>query len=174
MAQRHPGDDPAIGTGPAHHGREPDDGLARLPVATIGFTRSSAEDFFRRLAQAGVKRVIDVRLNNTSQLSGFAKAGDLAWFLDRLAGIDYRHETALAPTADLLRDLQGKRIDWATYETSFLALMAARSIETRLDPALFDGACLLCSEHVPHHCHRRLVCDYLGDRWGGRLEVRHL
>lgn len=143
-------------------------------VATIGFTKSSAESFFGRLAAAGVRRLIDVRLNNTSQLSGFAKAGDLAWFLDRLGGIAYEHRPLLAPTAPLLAAYRAKALPWPAYAEAFTALMAEREIDRRFDPADLDGACLLCSEAAAHRCHRRLVCDYLNEKWAGALAVRHL
>lgn len=146
----------------------------RVEVSTIGFTRSTAERFFGRLMQAGVRRVIDVRLHNTSQLAGFAKADDLAWFLRALGGIDYAHEPLLAPTEDMLTRFKKERGDWAAYEREFRDLIAARRIEARLIPEGLDHACLLCSEATPHHCHRRVVVDYLNDAWGGRLDVRHL
>jgi uncharacterized protein (DUF488 family) len=143
-------------------------------VATIGFTQSSAEHFFTRLAKAGVKKVIDVRLHNTSQLAGFAKADDLAWFLKTLGRIAYEHAPLLAPSEALFGAYKKEKGDWAVFEQRFLALMAERRIETALDPAQLDGACLLCSEASPHHCHRRLALDYLNQRWKGALEVQHL
>ncbi len=141
---------------------------------TIGFTGTSAESFFGRLFDHGVRRVIDVRLRNGSQLSGFAKAHDLAWFLSKIGGVAYRHEPLLAPTADMLSAYRAKQLSWQQYETSFLALMRARMIETRLDPAHFVNACLLCSETQAHRCHRRLVAEYLSDRWSREIEIRHL
>jgi uncharacterized protein (DUF488 family) len=143
-------------------------------LCTIGFTQTSAKGFFERLRAAGVRSVIDVRLHNTSQLAGFAKADDLAFFLGEIGGVAYRHEPLLAPSDDILKAFKRDKGDWRVFETSFLALMAERRIEARLKPEQFDGACLLCSEATPHHCHRRLVCDYLNREWGGRLRVRHL
>jgi uncharacterized protein (DUF488 family) len=148
--------------------------VAKVAVATIGFTKTSAKGFFERLLNAGVRKVIDVRLNNTSQLAGFAKADDLAYFLKRIGGIDYTHEPLLAPTEAMLKAFKKERGDWAAYELQFLALMKERQIEQRLKPAVLDGACLLCSEATPHHCHRRLVCEYLNHKWDGALAVRHL
>lgn len=150
-----------------------------IDVATIGFTRTSAEGFFGRIAQAGVRTVVDVRLHNTSQLAGFAKADDLAYFLKAICGVSYVHEPLLAPTEDILKGFKKDKGDWAVYRDRFLALMAERRIEDRLRPETLDGACLLCSEATPHHCHRRLVCEYLDGRWGldgrgGALRVRHL
>ena len=148
--------------------------MAKASVATIGFTQTSAERFFDRLLSACVKKVVDVRLHNTSQLAGFAKADDLAYFLNRIGGIAYVHEPLLAPTDAMLKAYKKDKGEWAAYETRFLDLMAERGIEHRLKPELLDGACLLCSEAKPHHCHRRLVCEYLNDKWDGALTVQHL
>lgn len=148
--------------------------MAKASIATIGFTQTSAERFFDRLLSAGVKKVVDVRLHNTSQLAGFAKADDLAYFLNRIGGIAYVHEPLLAPTDAMFKVYKKDKGEWAAYETRFLDLMAEREIEHRLEPELLDGACLLCSEAKPHHCHRRLVCEYLNDKWDGALTVQHL
>jgi uncharacterized protein (DUF488 family) len=143
-------------------------------VFTIGFTRSSAEHFFNRLADAGVRKVIDVRVHNTSQLAGFAKSGDLAWFLRELGGIGYEHVPALAPTGEMLKSYRTVKGRWDTYARHFNRLMAEREIERTFQPETFAGACLLCSESTPHQCHRRLVCEYLNEKWGNALTVRHL
>ena len=143
-------------------------------VCTIGFTKKSLEQFIGLLRAAGVERVIDVRLRNTSQLAGFAKADDLAYFLNRIGGIAYVREPLLAPTDAMFKAYKKDKGEWAAYETRFLDLMTERGIEHRLEPELLDGACLLCSEAKPHHCHRRLVCEYLNDKWDGALTVRHL
>ena len=140
---------------------------------TVGFTKKGAERFFGLLRESGVGRVVDVRLNNVSQLAGFAKRDDLAWFLGELGGIGYRHAPELAPTRELLADYRKKRIDWSAYEARFLELMRERRIEERMDPETLAGSCLLCSEHEPHFCHRRLVADYLDRHWGG-VEAVHL
>ena len=121
-----------------------------------------------------VKKVVDVRLHNTSQLSGFAKADDLAYLLKKIGDIQYVHQPLLAPTDDMLKDYRKRKNDWGVYERYFLALMAERQTENRLEPEMFDGACLLCSEATPHQCHRRLVCEYLNKKWGEVLAVRHL
>lgn len=148
--------------------------MAKINVATIGFTRSNAEHFFGRLRKAGVKKLIDVRLHNTSQLSGFAKADDLAFFLKNIGGIEYVHQPVLAPTDPMLKAFKKEKGDWLAYEERFLTLMAERQIEKRFRPDVFKGACLLCSEDKPHHCHRRLVCEYLNEKWGDVLDVHHL
>jgi uncharacterized protein (DUF488 family) len=143
-------------------------------VMTIGFTKTNAKGFFDRLVGAGVKVLYDVRLHNTSQLSGFAKADDLAYFLDKIGGIKYQHQPVLAPTDNILKAFKREKGDWVEYQKKFLGLMAERRIEERFTQPQFEGTCLLCSEATPHHCHRRLVCEYLNDKWGGALKVRHL
>jgi uncharacterized protein (DUF488 family) len=148
--------------------------LSKSHVRTIGFTQSTAEGFFERLFKSGVKKVVDVRLHNTSQLAGFAKSDDLAYFLRKMGGVQYVHQPLLAPTDTMLKAFKKEKGDWNVYEGRFLDLMADRKIETRLKPEMFDGACLLCSEATPNHCHRRLVCDYLNEKWDGALEVTHL
>lgn len=144
-----------------------------MQLTTIGFTRSSARSFFERLQSARVARVLDVRLNNTSQLAGFAKRADLIYLLDAIAGIGYVHVTELAPTPDLLTAYRRRELGWDAYAAAYLELLRARDVQARLDPAIFDGACLLCSEPTPHHCHRRLAAEYLSTHWPG-IELRHL
>lgn len=145
-----------------------------VSVSTIGFTRTTAENFFARLKRAGVRRVIDVRLHNTSQLAGFAKADDLRYFLKEILGIAYVHEPLLAPTETMLKAYKNQRGDWDDYAVQFRGLMQRREIERKIDPQSLQGACLLCSEDKPHRCHRRLVCEYLDEKWNGVLDVRHL
>lgn len=148
--------------------------MAQVNVATIGFTRSNAEYFFERLLRAGVKKLIDVRLHNTSQLAGFAKANDLAYFLKKIGRIEYVHQPVLAPTDSILKAYKTEKGDWDVYQGRFLQLMEERRIEQCLKPEMLEGACLLCSEATPHHCHRRPVCEYLNDKWSGLLSVKHL
>ncbi len=139
-----------------------------MEIYTIGFTQTTAERFFGRLAEARIERLLDVRLNNSSQLAGFAKAGDLPFFLARLVGAEYAHEPLLAPDRRLLDDLKKRDGDWETYERGFLALMAERRIESVLSRSTFRRrTVLLCSEATAECCHRRLVCEYLDRHWGG-------
>ena len=144
-----------------------------MRIFTIGFTKTTAQSFFERLGSAGVKRVVDVRLNNVSQLAAFAKKDDLRYFLKSICGIDYVHRLELASTQELLHVYRERRADWATYERNFVALMKARRIEQTLPKSELEAACLLCSEDQPHHCHRRLVAEYLQERWPD-VEVVHL
>lgn len=145
-----------------------------VKIFTIGFTKTSAESFFTRLQEAGVRRVIDVRLNNVSQLAGFAKRDDLRFLLKALGGIEYEHLPEIfAPTQEMFVAYRKKQITWADYEKQFLDLIASRRIEERVLPHDLDGSCLLCSEDKPDRCHRRLVAEYLKSKWGD-VEVIHL
>ncbi len=145
-----------------------------MEIYTIGFTKHTAEEFFEKLKTAGIRRLVDVRLNNVSQLAGFAKRDDLRYFLDRICGADYRHEPLLAPTQELLDNYKKRKGSWAEYEAAFLDLMARRRIEDSVSKDLFESASvLLCSEHTAECCHRRLVVEYFGNRWGG-VEAVHL
>lgn len=144
-----------------------------MNIYTIGFTKKSAERFFGLLRDSGARSLLDVRLNNVSQLAGFAKRDDLAYFLREIAGMSYRHEPELAPTQDLLDEYKKRGGQWDVYRESFLALMSDRRIEASFSRELFEDSVLLCSEDKPHNCHRRLVAEYLSDHWGG-IEIQHL
>ena len=147
--------------------------MSAVKLFTIGFTKKNARTFFTKLQTAGVARILDVRLNNSSQLAGFAKRDDLQYFLQAIASIGYEQLPELAPTADILDAFKKKKGDWPTYETKFLDLMKSRKIEEPPRRELFHGGCLLCSEDKPHHCHRRLVAEYLAEKWGD-VEIVHL
>lgn len=145
-----------------------------MEIYTIGFTQTTAERFFSRLANAGVERLLDVRLNNSSQLAGFAKAKDLPYFLRELVGATYEHAPILAPTQELLDAYKKRKGDWSTYERDFLALMERRRIQEVLRPESFQRrTALLCSEATAEHCHRRLVAEYLAEHWP-QISVAHL
>jgi uncharacterized protein (DUF488 family) len=145
-----------------------------VEIFTIGFTKTPAADFFGKLTRAGVRRLVDVRLNNTSQLAGFAKRDDLTYFLREICGITYEHEPLLTPTKDILDAYKKHKGDWATYEEAFLRLIEDREIEKQLRADDFaTPSALLCSELTAQHCHRRLVLEYLARKWPD-LRVTHL
>ena len=145
-----------------------------MEIYTAGFTKKTAEQFFESLRRAGIRRLLDIRLNNSSQLAGFSKRDDLAYFLRVICHADYQHEPLLAPTQDLLDEYKKQKGSWEAYERRFLALMRERRIEERIDRRLFAvPTVLLCSEATPERCHRRLVAEYLRDQWGD-LTITHL
>jgi len=144
-----------------------------IQLFTIGFTQKTAQEFFEILKKSQVKCVIDTRINNISQLAGFAKRKDLQYFLKEICNIDYLHILDLAPTKELLDDYKKKRIDWNTYEQKFNHLISQRQIEKKISPEILTQSCLLCSEAKPHHCHRRLVAEYFNQQWGN-LKICHL
>lgn len=144
-----------------------------MVIHTIGFTKKSAERFFNLLKDGGPKRIVDVRLNNSSQLAGFAKRDDLAFFLESVCDMEYVHLPILAPTKEMLDEYRKGDGDWGRYETRFLDLMREREVERNVRRDVIEDSCLLCSEAEPHHCHRRLVAEYLQAHWGD-LEIEHL
>ncbi len=145
-----------------------------MDVYTMGFTKKSAEEFFSKLKKAGIRRLLDIRLHNSSQLAGFAKKDDLAFFLKEICGAEYVHMPILAPTEEILDDYKKKKIMWDAYEKRFTTLLNERRIAKLLDKDLFVvPSVLLCSEPKPEKCHRRLVAEYLQSKWGN-VVVRHL
>lgn len=144
-----------------------------MKLFTIGFTKKTARDFFEILHKSGAKRVVDVRLNNVSQLAGFAKKKDLIYFLEKICGLEYVHAPELAPTQEILDAYKKNKGEWRSYEKEFLSLMKERKIEDMLPKEMISDGCLLCSEHEPHHCHRRLVAEYLKQHWDD-IEIVHL
>lgn len=144
-----------------------------MKVYTIGFTKKSASDFFELLGQSGAKRLVDVRLNNVSQLAGFAKKGDLEYFLQKICRMQYVHLPELAPTSEMLEAYRKDHRDWETYERQFLALMDERRTSKKGIKRIIANSCLLCSEDKPEHCHRRLVAEYFNRHWGD-VEIIHL
>lgn len=128
---------------------------------TIGFTKKPARRFFTLLQTAGVLRLVDVRLNNASQLAGFAKKNDLAYFLEKICGINYIHLPQWAPDQAILDQYKKKKMDFPTYEKTYLTLLKQRNMEKTGIPQIRDKDCLLCSEHVSEFCHRRLAAEYI-------------
>ena len=144
-----------------------------MRLFTTGFTQKSAESFFGALQRAGVKRIVDVRLNNTSQLAAFAKARDLQYFLKAIGDIGYIHKPEFAPTSDILDEYKKKKGSWEDYEKAYASLMERRRADADALAVLRDGDCLLCSEFEPTHCHRRLLAERLL-KCKEDLEIIHL
>ncbi len=146
-----------------------------MEIYSIGFTKTTAEGFFTRLSANGVRRLLDVRRNPSSQLSGFAKDRDLPYFLRELVGAEYVYEPLFAPSDEILAAYKRRgEMPWPEYEARFVALLREREVERRLDrDAFLTPTALLCSEDTPEHCHRRLALEYLAEHWGG-LQITHL
>ena len=144
-----------------------------MKIFTIGFTKKSAQEFFGKLRRPGLSRLIDVRLNNVSQLAGFTKRDDLSFFCQSILAIKYVHLPELAPTQPMLDEYKKNHGDWSEYESKFLALMTERNVEESVTRSMIDGGCLLCSEPTPEKCHRRLVAEYLRSKWSD-VEIEHI
>ena len=145
-----------------------------MEICTIGFTQKSAQQFFGLLKDASIERLLDIRLNNQSQLAGFTKQRDLEYFLDAICGACYEHEPLLAPTKELLDSYRAGKTSWHSYERIFNDLLTTREVSQRLDPKAFERrTVLLCSEPTAENCHRRLVAEYLQRTWGD-VTITHL
>jgi uncharacterized protein (DUF488 family) len=149
-----------------------------MKVYTIGFTKKTAEEFFNLLIKNDIKLVIDTRLNNVSQLSGYAKGIDLKYFLEKIAGIEYIHELLMAPNDEILQAYRKKEITWKEYEIKYIELLESRKLVDLVRNSYLeklDHACILCSEDVPDKCHRRLLVDYLKKELTElNIDVKHL
>jgi uncharacterized protein (DUF488 family) len=147
-----------------------------MEIYSIGFTQKTAAQFFSLLKQHGIRRLLDVRLNNVSQLAGFAKRDDLKFFLQEICNADYSHDPNLAPTQEMLDRYKKEKHPWSEYESAFLTLIAERKIESTLDPEIFSiPTVLLCSEPTPENCHRRLVLEHLRTHWPSHnITIRHI
>ncbi|MGB8261891.1 MAG: DUF488 domain-containing protein [Terracidiphilus sp.] len=145
-----------------------------MEIYSIGFTQKTASQFFGTLKENRIERLLDVRLNNTSQLAGFAKVSDLPYFLREICNADYEHEPLLAPTQDILDAFKKRKGDWEVYTEAYLSLIRSRKVEEILSKESFESrTVLLCSEATAEHCHRRLALEYLQKHWEGVI-VRHL
>lgn len=144
-----------------------------IKIFTIGFTNKTASLFFSLLKKNGVEKIIDTRINNVSQLSGFAKGNDLAFFAKEISNIEYEHRIDFAPTKDLLTDFRNKKITWEKYEIEYLNLLDRRKIAQKVQIENLHKNCLLCSEHTPEKCHRRLLAEYLKYAYKD-IEIIHL
>ena len=142
-------------------------------VFTIGYVDKNARKFFTILKQAGIKKVIDVRLYNTSQLAGFTKMQDIKYFLQAIVGAEYVYMPIMAPTEQLLNDYKKGLINWQQYETQFKSIITQRQIEKHIVPHDMDMSCFLCSEAKPDNCHRRLVAEYMAEHWQN-ITIQHL
>jgi uncharacterized protein (DUF488 family) len=145
-----------------------------MEILTIGFTKRSAADFFGALEAGGVRRVLDVRLNNRSQLAGYTKMRDLPFFLERILGAEYEHEPLLAPTSEMLSAYRHADLDWERYAEAYVNLIKQREVERFVSREKFSmRTALLCSERFEEQCHRRLAAEYLASSWG-EVRIRHL
>lgn len=147
--------------------------MNKIKLFTIGFTKKNAETFFEKLIKFDVIKLIDIRLNNVSQLAGFTKKDDLIYFLKKISNCEYVHEPLLAPTKEILDAYKKNEITWAEYEKRFNDLLISRRADTLLSLPELHMACLLCSEPRPDKCHRRLVAEFFQKTFEN-IEVIHL
>lgn len=150
--------------------------MIKLKIYTIGFTKKNAEEFFELLSKNNVKKLLDIRLNNASQLSGFSKGNDLKYFLKVILKVTYIHDTRFAPTKELLDDYKKSKITWQDYEIKFNEIINERNLKDIIFKEYkekIDGICLLCSEDKATCCHRRLVAEFIKELIPD-IEIVHL
>jgi uncharacterized protein (DUF488 family) len=145
-----------------------------VKIFTIGFTQKTAEAFFSSLKKNQISALVDTRLNNTGQLAGFSKRDDLAFFTRNILQSEYRHWQHAAPTADILKAYKNKEMSWETYEKEYRSLLEARRIHQQMDIRQLHHSCFLCSEHSPKFCHRRILGEFLQEKFTGSIELIHL
>jgi len=145
----------------------------QIKLYTIGFAQKTAKEFFTVLKNNRVRKLIDIRLNNTSQLAGFAKKQDLEYFLNEICNIKYLHEPDFAPAKEMLDSYKKKEISWSVYEERYLDLLSQRCIAQKIAPKELDMSCFLCSEPKSKFCHRRLLAEYLKSIYEN-IEIKHL
>ncbi len=145
-----------------------------MNIYTIGFTKKNAQQFFDLISSNDITTLIDVRLNNVSQLAGFAKRDDLQFFLKELCNVNYIHMPKMSPTKEILSNYKKGYITWGDYEKEFRQLLESREIEKVIDIDQINDSCFLCSEHKPDFCHRRLVAEYLKERLNENINIKHL
>jgi uncharacterized protein (DUF488 family) len=148
--------------------------IKTIKIFTIGFAKKSAREFFTCLRDAEIQKVVDVRLNNVSQLAGFTKKEDLEYFLRTIGDMGYVHKPDLAPTKDILDAYKKKEINWEEYEIRYRELLRARKAEILVSPEEVNHCCLLCSEPSAEKCHRRLLAEYLRECWSSNVIIHHL
>lgn len=145
-----------------------------ISLYTIGFTKKSAERFFNLIRDNGVKQLVDIRISNSSQLSGFAKGSDLDYFVKEICHIPYTHVTDFAPTKDLLDRWHKKEVTWEQYEQEYRSILKERNILKNHSIKKLNGVCFLCSEDTPDYCHRRLLAEYIKQHSKEEVTIKHL
>lgn len=144
-----------------------------IKLYTIGFTGKPASKFFDLLRKNEVETVVDTRISNASQLAGFAKGSDLKFFLKEIGGMGYEHNLDFAPTKELLDRYRNKKMTWEEYEVEYLNLVDMRKLGDKVNIEELHRHCLLCSEHGPEKCHRRLLAEYFQHKFND-VEIIHL
>lgn len=144
-----------------------------IRIFTIGTNGKSAKEFFETLRNNSIDVLIDIRLNNKSQLAGFAKGGEeyLGYFLDKICNIEYIHDSYLAPTEEILNKYH-KDNNWSDYVEKFNLLIKQRNIREYFLKTYgsHKNICLLCAEKTAEQCHRRLIAEAICEK----EEIFHL
>lgn len=147
-----------------------------MTIYTIGFTQKSAKKFFELIKKNNIEILLDIRLNNKSQLAGFTKGDDLQYFLSEICHCEYKHCLEYAPTKDILDDYKKKQITWNEYVERYNCLMEKRAnyLDFAKEFAQYSNICLLCSEPTPEQCHRRLIAEMIAKSKPDLISINHI
>jgi len=143
-------------------------------IYTMGFTQKNAETFFEKIKKADIDILVDVRLNNKSQLAGFTKGQDLVYLLKEICDCKYSHEVFFAPTKEILDGYKKGSMSWEKYEIEYTSLLKRRKVEETFSKKFMgvENVLFLCSEPTPEQCHRRLLAEYIGNELN--IEIKHI
>lgn len=146
-----------------------------MKIFTMGFTQKNAEQFFGLISKNEIELLIDVRLNNQSQLAGFTKGRDLQFFLENLCKCKYEHNIIFAPTKEILNSYKKQQISWGDYVVQYNALLEKRNVENIFMRKYieYNRVLLLCSEPTAENCHRRLLAERLKN-YIPEIEITHI
>ena len=144
---------------------------------TIGFTKKTAEQFYNLIRNNGITTIIDVRLNNTSQLASFSKYPDIVFFLHEICNCKYISERFFSPEEKTLKDYKNNAITWEEYVIQFNETLERRCIKDFISRNYSkivqnEKICFLCSEDLPNMCHRKIIADIFAELFD--MKVNHL
>jgi uncharacterized protein (DUF488 family) len=131
-----------------------------MNIYTIGYTPKTAEQFFELIKKNNIKLLLDIRLNNKSQIAGFTKRENLPYFLWELCQCKYEHCLEFTPNEEMYNE---KKISWERYTRDYIILIESRgTYKNFIDRfADYENICLLCSESTPDRYHRRLLAEMI-------------
>lgn len=142
-------------------------------IYTIGTQGMHDDDFLNILNENEIDAVIDIRLHNEGRWYRFA-SGKHIKDISKAIGIDYIHNTQLAPTKEMLIKWREEH-NWQDYEDKFINILKTREALSIWDKIAknYPRPCLLCAEKLAETCHRRLLAEYL-IRNGRASRIIHL
>lgn len=141
-------------------------------LATIGYERSTQEDFITTLRCQEIQVLVDIRERAQSRRPGFSKTA-LSLAVNSV-GIEYIHIKALGDPKEGRDAARAGLIE--EFQKIFGEVMAGDTAQAALadvaELAKSRRVCLMCYESDHKYCHRKIVSDHLEDVFG--LNAIHL